>query len=78
MQLYINPVEKLQSSTNVSKIKGNHTSWFTLFSFGLFIFSATPCGIWDLSSLARDRIHTPALEAQSLNHWTTREVCLNY
>ena len=30
--------------------------------------------MWDLSSLTRDRTCTPAVEAQSLNHWTTREV----
>ena len=26
------------------------------------------------SSLTRGQTHTPALEAQSLNHWTSREV----
>ena len=33
--------------------------------------------MWDLSSLTRDQIRVlqdPALEAWSLNHWTTREV----
>ena len=30
--------------------------------------------MWDLSSLTRDWTHAPALEAQHLNHWTTREV----
>ena len=31
--------------------------------------------MWDLSSPSRDRTHAPpALEAQSLNHWTAREV----
>ena len=30
-------------------------------------------GMWDPSSLTRDRTHT-TLEAWSLNHWTSREV----
>ena len=30
--------------------------------------------MWDLSSLTTDRTHVPSVEAQSLNHWTTREV----
>ena len=33
-----------------------------------------PCSMWDLNSLTEDKIHAPALEAQSLNHWTIREV----
>lgn len=38
---------------------------------GLFIlfyleFVATPCGIWDLGSLTKDRIHIPALEGRAL------------
>ena len=31
-------------------------------------------GMWDLSSLTRDEPAPPAVEAQSLNHWTAREV----
>ena len=31
-------------------------------------------GMWDLSSLARDRTRSPCIGRQSLNHWTTREV----
>ena len=30
--------------------------------------------MWELSSLTKDGTHNPALEAQSLNHWTAREV----
>ena len=30
--------------------------------------------MWDPSSLTRDEPMTPALGAQSLNHWTAREV----
>ena len=33
-------------------------------------------GIHDLSSLARDRTHAPAVELRYLNHWTTREVLI--
>ena len=29
--------------------------------------------MWDLSSLTRDQTCPPALEVQSINHWTTRE-----
>ena len=37
-------------------------------------FLAMLCGMWDLSSLTRDRTCTPALEVQSLNHWTSRDI----
>ena len=30
--------------------------------------------LWEISSPARDQTHAPTLEAQSLNHWPTREV----
>ena len=43
---------------------------FVLFCFG----HATWHGMWDLSSLARDQTWAPVVEAQSLNHWTSREV----
>ena len=33
-----------------------------------------PRGMWDLSSLTRDRTHTPCTGRWSLNHWTAREV----
>ena len=33
-----------------------------------------PRGMWDLSSLTRDRTCTPCIERQSLNPWTAREV----
>ena len=32
------------------------------------------CGLWDLSSLTRDRTHVPCVERQILSHWTTREI----
>ena len=30
--------------------------------------------MWGLSSPTRDQTCTPALEAQSFNHWTTKKV----
>ena len=33
-----------------------------------------PRGMWDLSSLTRDRTHVPCIGRQILYHWTTREV----
>ena len=57
--------------------------WWKLGSFWNFaimnkaamnIYLVTPCGMWDLSSLTRDRTWAPC---SSLNHWTTREVCQN-
>ena len=40
-----------------------------------FFFLALPHGMWDLSSLTRDRTHAPCIgSVWSLNHWTAREV----
>ena len=39
-----------------------------------FFFLAGPHGTWDLSSPSGDRTKASAWEAQSLNHWTAREV----
>ena len=33
-----------------------------------------PQGMWDPSSLTRDRTHTPCTGRLSLNHWATKEV----
>ena len=44
---------------------------------GLFcciLLLAVSCSLWDLSALTRDWTHTPCVERQSINHWTTREV----
>ena len=41
--------------------------------FMLFFHLATRPGLWDLSSLTRDRTCLPAVEGWSLNHWTARE-----
>ena len=45
-----------------------------VYLFNCFLFLATPCGMWDLSSLTRLQTHIPCVGRQSLNHWTTREV----
>ena len=36
-----------------------------------------PCDVWDLSSPTRDRTLAPALELQSLDNWTARDVPSN-
>ena len=36
-------------------------------------FLAMLHSMWDLSSWTRDKTHIPGMEAQSLNHWITRE-----
>ena len=42
---------------------------------GLFFFSlALWHGMWDLSSLTRERTLNPCMEEWCLNHWTAREV----
>ena len=38
-----------------------------------FFFLAVPRSMWDVSSRPGIEPAPPALEAQSLNHWTTRE-----
>ena len=43
-----------------------------LFLFYVLVF--WPQGMWDLSSLTRDRTHTSCIGRQTLNHWATREV----
>ena len=35
-------------------------------------------GMWDLSSLIRDRTRTSCTGRRSLNHWTTREVAVSF
>ena len=41
-------------------------------SFMLWFFGHK--GMWDHSFPTRDQAHTPCIERQSLNHWTTGEV----
>ena len=47
-----------------------------IYCFEFFFFFATPCGMEDLSSPARDWTLTPWGGSMSLNHWTTREVLI--
>ena len=49
---------------------------FFLYTLPILFFLDALHGMWGLSSLTRDWTHTPALEAQSLNHWTAREVSI--
>ena len=51
------------------------SSWPVCISveFFCFIFSAMPCGLWDLSSPTRDWTWAPAVKAWSPNHWTARD-----
>ena len=52
----------------VMKNKVYHLNYFVV------CFLAVPRGLWDLSSLMRDKeSRPPAVEVQSPNHWTTRE-----
>ena len=45
-----------------------------LFFFPFLSFLAMLQGLWDLSSLTRDRTWALAVKAQSPNHWTAREL----
>lgn len=44
--------------------------------FYLFVFLATWRRMWDLSSPTKDRTRSPAVEMQSFNHWTVKEVLI--
>ena len=57
--------------------------FFSFFFFVLFLLKdpifyfhslAMPHGMWDLSSLTRDQMHTLCTGGMSSNHWTTSEV----
>ena len=50
------------------------TRAFFLFVLFFLLFWGMPLCMWDPSSPTRDWTRAPALEARSLNHWTTREV----
>ena len=47
--------------------------FFLIFKI-IYLFLAKPHDMPDLSSLIRDQPKPPSGEAQSLSHWTTREV----
>ena len=42
------------------------------------VWYSGPGGMWDLTSLTKDRTSTPCVGKRSLNHWTTREVPVIY
>ena len=44
-----------------------------LFSSFFFFFLASPQNVWDPSSRPGIELGHPAMEAQSPNHWTTKE-----
>ena len=46
--------------------------WICYNTVSVYVF--WPRGMWDLSSLTRDRTCTPCTGMQSLNHWTARKV----
>ena len=47
---------------------------FVKYCFYFMFWFFWPWGMQDLSSLTRDRTHTPVIGRQSLNQWTSREV----
>ena len=47
---------------------------FVKYCFYFTFWFFWPWGMQDLSSLTRDRTHTPIIGRQSLNQWTSREV----
>ena len=50
----------------------------SVFFFFFYILVFWPGGRWDPSSLARDGTWAPCIGKQSLNQWTTKEVCLSF
>ena len=55
----------------------DHFKVFIKFATILLLFYVLvfwPQGMWDISSLARDRAHTPCFGRWSLTHYTAREV----
>ena len=50
---------------------------FFFFFFGVVVVVLAVlgfCGMWDLSTMTRDRTLVPCIGGRILNHWTTREV----
>ena len=73
-----NTIQFLKTNLNLP-CPGNyrHTSFYcTKRRVDFFFFFFFGCTRGFLSSLTRDHIHAPAVEAQSLNHWPTREVLM--
>ena len=62
----------LMSPAGVDRFSTTSTTWEAHF-FDSFFLTA-PHGMWDLVPQPGIKPASPALEAWSLNHWTTREV----
>ena len=43
------------------------------YTLQFYVLVSWPGDMWDLSSLTRDWTHTPCIDRQSINRWTTRE-----
>ena len=55
---------------------GNNTQWSSRTLTFFILGGAMPHHLWNLGSPARDRTHSLALEARSVNHWIARKVPL--
>ena len=66
----LNPYISLGNIDNFLKSKKNSLLFLLLF---YFYFFAMPWGIWDLVPWPRIELRPPALGAQNLSHWITRE-----
>ena len=58
---------------NVDHFKSHYWVCYNIASF-VYVLVFWPWGMWDLSSLTRERTHTPCIGRQSLNHRTTRDI----
>ena len=77
-----NSVDNIAHGVTKSRTRLNDFQFHFLASVGsfrlspFFFFFATPCDMWDLNSLTRDRSCTNCIGRLSLNHWTIAEVLL--
>ena len=55
----------------------NDTEAFKKIIIIIILFFTMLHGLWDLSSLTKDRTCVPAVEVLSLHHWTTRAKSLD-
>ena len=67
---------KVKSLSRVQSAGISPPLLFDLVGFFFFFFSFWPChaSCWILAPQSEVELVPPALEAQSLNHWTAREV----
>ena len=64
----------LRGSNNIIRVFVLLHVWERSLLLKFLIFSASPWGMWYLSSPTRDWTHNPCSGRWSLNHWTTREI----